>query len=90
MNLGYLLPNITELMLIIKKLKDIRMYYCQSLIINLHGRVTKGSNSSLFSWLPKKPENVDVKHEFRDFLKKSPTKKLDTLNFMSIVYLEES
>ncbi|CAI6359032.1 unnamed protein product [Macrosiphum euphorbiae] len=36
------------------------------------------ANSSLFSWTQKKPENIET--ELGDFLKRSPTKKLETLN----------
>lgn len=38
-------------------------------------------NSSFFSWSQKKRENVAIENELGDFLKRSPTKKLDTLTF---------
>lgn len=38
------------------------------------------ANSSFFSWTQKKPENIAIETELGDFLKRSPTKKLETLN----------
>lgn len=38
------------------------------------------ANTSFFSWTQKKPENIAVEAELDDFLKRSPTKKLETLN----------
>lgn len=37
-------------------------------------------NASFFSWTQKKPENIAVEAELADFLKRSPSKKLETLN----------
>lgn len=38
------------------------------------------ANTSFFSWTQKKPENIAIEAELGDFLKRSPTKKLETLN----------
>lgn len=38
------------------------------------------ANTSFFSWTQKKPENIAIEAELGDFLKSSPTKKLETLN----------